>query len=241
MKSYFKKGISILCIPIILMTCAINSFALTQPLSTDDTEFAEELEIQDIVQELENEESPLDEEQPNPNDVSVEDKQNVMDVVDIFENSDTNNETDEPENVMLFSSAISLFSSSSQADNLVEVAKGEVGTKDDGNNRVKYNNYTTAQWCGYFVSWCSKQAGLSNIIPKFTSCSTGYNTTLPNAGGVKHKSQTRGGSYSPQKGDIIFFYKVSTKDYYGIHHVGIAYKADNKKVYYIDGNHVSNS
>ncbi len=128
---------------------------------------------------------------------------------------------------------------SSQADKLISIAKNEVGTKEDGNDNVKYNNYNGQQWCAWFVTWCAKEAGLSDIIPKFTVCSTGYNDTLPDAGGVKHKSQTRGGSYTPKKGDIIFFWKVSSSDYYGIHHVGIVYDVDDTKVYYYDGNNVS--
>lgn len=127
----------------------------------------------------------------------------------------------------------------SDIDTLISIAKKEVGTQEDGKDNVKYNNYNGQQWCGWFVSWCAKQAGLSNIIPQFASCSDGYNNKLPDAGGIKHKSKTRGGSYTPQKGDIIFFWKVSSSDPNGIHHVGIVYKVDSTYVYYYDGNNTS--
>lgn len=129
--------------------------------------------------------------------------------------------------------------SASEIDTLISIAKAEVGTQEDGNDNVKYNNYNGQQWCGWFVSWCAKQAGLSKIIPQFASCSDGYNNKLPDAGGIKHKSKTRGGTYTPQKGDIIFFWKVSSSDSNGIHHVGIVYKVDSTYVYYYDGNNVS--
>lgn len=129
--------------------------------------------------------------------------------------------------------------SATEADTLISIAKAEVGTQEDGNDNVKYNNYNGQQWCGWFVSWCAKQAGLSKIIPQFASCSDGYNNKLPDAGGIKHKSKTRGGTYTPQKGDIIFFYNVSNSDPSGIHHVGIVYKVDSTYVYYYDGNNTS--
>jgi hypothetical protein len=46
---------------------------------------------------------------------------------------------------------------------LIEVAVGEVGTIEKGDNLTKYGKFTKANglpWCGSFVNWCANEAGV---------------------------------------------------------------------------------
>lgn len=140
---------------------------------------------------------------------------------------------------------------SDQRANLVNVAKSQIGYHEGNNfeqygggssgsdNVTEYNYWYYGQkhvkgndkypWCAVFVSWCAKQAGLSNIIPSFAGCGTGYNSTLPGAG---EKTHLRNSGYIPQSGDIIFF---NSSDY-SPGHVGIVNYVSNGYVYTIEGN-----
>ena len=140
---------------------------------------------------------------------------------------------------------------SDQRANLVNVAKSQIGYHEGNNfeqygggssgsdNVTEYNYWYYGQkhvkgndtypWCAVFVSWCAKQAGLSNIIPSFAGCGTGYNSTLPKAGA---KTYLRSTGYTPQSGDIIFFNSGG----YSPGHVGIVNYVSNGYVYTIEGN-----
>jgi hypothetical protein len=57
---------------------------------------------------------------------------------------------------------------------LIEVAKGEIGTVEEGNNLTKYGEYTKTNglpWCGSFVNWCANQAGVK--IPSMVATALG--------------------------------------------------------------------
>jgi len=46
---------------------------------------------------------------------------------------------------------------------LIEIAKMEIGTIEEGDNLTKYGKFTKADglpWCGSFVNWCASQAGV---------------------------------------------------------------------------------
>lgn len=120
----------------------------------------------------------------------------------------------------------------SQRENIVSIAIGEIGhaepTGDD--KYIKWYNTgipLTTAWCAIFVSWCANQAGVStSVIPKFASCTLGMNW-FKGQGKWKNKA-----SYTPQRGDIIFFSNkknVST-------HVGIVEKVTGNTVHTIEGN-----
>lgn len=82
------------------------------------------------------------------------------------------------------------------ADSIVDIARAEIGNS----YYQKYNGHKNA-WCADFVTWCAKQAGVSSIA----SSSSCYNMYM----GMKDSCER---VYSPQKGDIVFFYcnKCST-------------------------------
>lgn len=110
---------------------------------------------------------------------------------------------------------------------IVTVAQGEIGYKEGANNNSKYGvwyglNYNP--WCAMFVSWCANKAGIStDIIPKFASCSVGYNFFKSKRRIVK----------DVQAGDILFFdwNLNNTPD-----HVGIVEKVAGNTITTIEGN-----
>jgi hypothetical protein len=102
---------------------------------------------------------------------------------------------------------------SASADQLVTYALSQVGVGDSkGNNNVVYNTWYYGRsingsgyaWCAAFVSYCANQAGLLNTyIPKHSSCNNGV-TWFRNKSQF-YKSQYYGGSYTPKKGDIVYY------------------------------------
>lgn len=88
-------------------------------------------------------------------------------------------------------------SAANTADSIVDIARAEIGNS----YYQKYNGHKDA-WCADFVTWCAKQAGVSSIVGS-SLCYNMYE-------GMKGSCER---VYSPQKGDIVFFYcnKCSTK------------------------------
>ena len=56
------------------------------------------------------------------------------------------------------------------AKDIVDVALGQIGYREQGNNRTKYGEWfgmNGAAWCHMFVSWCANQAGVpASVVPK---------------------------------------------------------------------------
>ena len=113
-----------------------------------------------------------------------------------------------------------------QRADIIGVALTQVGyLEGDGiknNNKNKYGAYFGKDgmaWCGFFVSWCARQAD----IPKSVLKSSG--PANPSTFGITtvHKS-----GYTPKPGDLYF-----KKDY---SHVGIVYKISGNYFYSIEGN-----
>lgn len=118
-----------------------------------------------------------------------------------------------------------------QRADLIGVALTQVGYREgDGksnNNKNKYGAYFGKDgmaWCGFFVSWCARQAD----IPKSVLKSSG--PAEPRTFGITtvYKSD-----YTPKPGDLYF-----RKDY---GHVGIVYYTSGKYFYSIEGNTWSGS
>ena len=122
------------------------------------------------------------------------------------------------------------------ADDIVSIAKGQLGYTETGNNIVKYWNdlgYSSMQgssWCAAFVVWCARKAGIgADVIPTAFSSYAATNSMRNfylNKGTYYYR-----GSTTPRKGDIIIFNHG---------HTGLVTGADSNKVYTIEGN-VSNS
>lgn len=123
----------------------------------------------------------------------------------------------------------STITTKSSALDIVGVAISQIGTKESNNGHMKYINWyggfgRGTAWCAIFVSWCANQAGVStSIIPKYSYCPTGK-SWFESKGLFKYK-----GSYTPQRGDIIFLLNNRS-------HTGIVEKVSGSKVYTIEGN-----
>ena len=115
-----------------------------------------------------------------------------------------------------------------QPADLVAVAKTQLGYKEGANDYSKYGaayNMANAPWCGFFVSWCARQAG----IPKAVIPDSGAAKTFFSAG--TYHARTSG--YTPTVGDLILYGSLDEAE-----HVGIVerYDAATGRVYVLDGN-----
>lgn len=123
----------------------------------------------------------------------------------------------------------------SQREEIIAIAKGQVGYKEYQGNNNKYGVWygmNNQPWCAMFVSWCADQVGAlgnnnkSGIIPR-TAWVPDYLTYYSSKGLYKAK-----GSYTPKCGDIIIYGSNS--------HVGLVESCANGKVITIEGNTSAN-
>ena len=126
---------------------------------------------------------------------------------------------------------------------VVSTALSQVGYTEALDEYTKYGQwygFSHGYWCDMFVSWCADQAQISqNIFPLSASCTAHVNSfkTL----GRYMPSAARGGSYVPQQGDLIFFYKPHLSPNGAVvSHTGIVLYTENGYVYTIEGNALPN-
>ena len=136
------------------------------------------------------------------------------------------------------------------AQDIVAVAMTQVGylegslggTVAGSNNLQKYGQWydnnvdnigvTRAAWCAAFVSWCAKEAGVPSSIVKYHAyCPYGVNW-FKNQGRF-YASASRGGSYIPKPGDIVYFAPAGSSV---SSHIGIVRSCNGSTVYTIEGN-----
>ena len=122
-----------------------------------------------------------------------------------------------------------------QREDILAKAKSQIGYIEGKNNNNKYGSYFNANyvaWCAYFVSWCARQAKISESIFLSSGYVPGIVYWFKNKGLFKTK-----GSYTPKAGDLIIFDFNSngTGD-----HIGIVEKVSGSYVYSIEGNTSSN-
>lgn len=106
---------------------------------------------------------------------------------------------------------------------LIEIAKGEIGVTEKPVNKVKYNNDNGLAWCGYFVDWCLKEAGVKGVPSQISTIQ----------GAHKMKDIGRWVSDTPQIGDLIYLGWGAKGE---IQHIGIVAKVEPKAVITIEGN-----
>jgi hypothetical protein len=99
-------------------------------------------------------------------------------------------------------------------DKFLAIAQAEIGYTEQPENKTKYQKQNVA-WCGAFVNWCAKQAGVK--IPNCTYTPAGAMAF------VDAKKWQDAETATPKPGDIAFF------DFPGdlldrISHVGIVLK-----------------
>jgi len=89
-----------------------------------------------------------------------------------------------------------------------------------------------AAWCAAFVSWCANQAGVPNSIVKYHAyCPYGVNW-FRNQGRFQYAA-SRGGSYVPKAGDIVYFAPAGSSV---SSHIGIVRYVSGGSVYTVEGN-----
>lgn len=105
-----------------------------------------------------------------------------------------------------------------KAEDVLKIARAEVGNRDNGNNKVKYNTEYYGReveggaypWCCVFVWWVFKHAKASILFfngKKCASCTTTRNTM------IAQKVD------KPQAGDLVFFNFIGGRD--KVEHIGI--------------------
>lgn len=134
------------------------------------------------------------------------------------------------------SSSSSGSTAAGDAAKVVQVAQGEVGTKETPQNYVKYNDWyyggqnqggSDKPWCAAFVSWVGNKAGVpESIIPKDAYTVTAYESLVKNGGKISNSEA--------QPGDIIYFTNNGSAS--GIYHTGIVENNSGGKIGTIEGN-----
>lgn len=110
------------------------------------------------------------------------------------------------------------------AARMIRVAKDEIGVAETGDNLVKYNNENGLPWCGYFIDWCAKRAGIKKL-PSQISTIQGAN---------KMKEFGCWVDDVPKPGDLVYM-GFSGKN--SIEHIGLVVGIiDKKQVVTIEGN-----
>ncbi len=129
-----------------------------------------------------------------------------------------------------------------QREDIVAVAETQIGYQEGTDNDTKYNRWNGTisgypvggygyPWCQCFVSWCANQADIdTDIIPKTAGTSTAQSFFMNQ--GVYHQSASNGGSYVPQRGDIVFYGSGTSPS-----HVGIISSCDGDSISTIEGNY----
>ena len=128
---------------------------------------------------------------------------------------------------------VSSFEASSlpgSAEAMCEVALAEPNGAPEGGRYNKYNalfNHGGYDWCGCFITWCARQAGVStDVIPNI--CLTTAMVQFYQNQGVWHDS-----SYVPKAGDLIFF-DSSGSGY--VSHVGLVTGVEDGYILTKEGN-----
>ena len=110
------------------------------------------------------------------------------------------------------------------AARMIRVAKDEIGVVEVPENKVKYNNENGLPWCGYFIDWCAKHAGVKKLPSQIS--------TIQGANKMKEFGCWVDGE--PALGDLVYM-GWGAKN--AIEHIGLVVGIiDKKTVLTIEGN-----
>lgn len=110
---------------------------------------------------------------------------------------------------------------------IVMVAKSQVGNVGGKPYWQWYGFTSHVEWCACFISWCANESGQLNVtVPKFARVEDGIKW-------FKDNGKWQDKSYTPHRGDIIFFDWNNDND---PDHVGIVEKVEDNIIYTIEGN-----
>ncbi len=136
-------------------------------------------------------------------------------------------------------------------DKLIKIAREEKATfkkAADGSTKYAKGN---GSWCAHFVSWCAKEAGITETIIAKQSNADGswyaknatltyfFKTWLSTTGQKnieKYGKFSNRTDYKPEKGDLIYFKWSNANKDTTFSHVGLVLSSDDKYVYTIEGN-----
>ena len=129
-------------------------------------------------------------------------------------------------------------------EDIVAVAETQIGYHEDPEGETPYNHFIGSlpdcpadgygyAWCQSFVSWCAAQAGISSSIIKRAPGTYTVSDEFKNRGQWE-VSEAYGGTYLPQRGDIIYFSRDHSVN--NPSHVGIVTGTSDDMVYTIEGN-----
>ena len=110
-----------------------------------------------------------------------------------------------------------------QRADIIAIAATQLGYAEEAGGWTKYGDYhgnAYADWCGYFVSWCARQAGVSTSVLKKQGWAAASKWGLPTFTASERL---------PQPGDLYFR---------GTAHVGFVYYTSGNKFYTLEGNSV---
>ena len=110
-----------------------------------------------------------------------------------------------------------------QRADIIAIALTQVGYGEGSGGYTKYGDYhgnAYADWCGYFVSWCARQAGVSTSVLKKQGWAAASKWGL---------STFTSSQKTPQPGDLYFR---------GTAHVGFVYYVSGSNFYTVEGNTV---
>ncbi|WP_050642186.1 MULTISPECIES: lysozyme family protein [Clostridia] len=138
-----------------------------------------------------------------------------------------------PHVLRYYSGGGSLFAGLFGNEQIVTIAKTQLGNEGGQKFWSWYGFVRREPWCACFVSWCAEKSGLieSGSIPKFAYCPAGIDW-------FKSKGRWKDrGDYTPVAGTLIFFDWPEEGVFDGVSdHVGIVEKCENGIVYTVEGN-----
>lgn len=122
------------------------------------------------------------------------------------------------------------------AEDVLQVARRQIGTKETGVNINKYGKWygmDRQPWCAMFVSYCFDNAGLTFKFPKNLGTSKGFAYCPFGVQWFKDKGRWHPNTETPHPGDVVFYlFKGRVSD-----HVGIVEKVlGNGQIQAIEGN-----
>lgn len=136
-----------------------------------------------------------------------------------------------------FGNEVNSASSFSLKDSLASLALAQQNdpSHKGGRKYWKYMGFNgRVAWCACFVSWCVHHAGYNGqkVSSVLNYKSAGVAGWIGYCKSSKKTTYHSGNSYTPQRGDIVFF------DWNGggADHIGIVYKTSSSTVYTIEGN-----
>lgn len=135
------------------------------------------------------------------------------------------------------------FARAASSADVISAALHEVGYTEAADEYTQYGKWyglPNSYWCDMFVSWCGMKGKIPvSKFPRNCSCTAHVKRFI--SMGRYRDSAARGGTYTPQQGDVIFFYNYLKHPSGDVkNHTGIVLYVEDGYVYTIEGNTLTN-